>query len=156
MPEPIIPQGNGVPSGGNSQVKAGQLSRLSFKDLDPYLKALVGLLALIVPSIAAVLAFTYAVHNLQQETHDRTCALLIKVNIARAVNDYFELTEEKRRLDNAGLADTEEERTRIEADKKALDTKLETVKKRRAWYEGAEKNVWKGNCAELEMQALRL
>lgn len=124
--------------------------------MDAPVKVIAGLLALIIPSIAAFFAFTYAVSELKRDTEGQTCELAIKVGIARAINEYQEALEKEQRLPAPTESDTDDQKKRRETEKAKLIKDQERALKRRALYEQAEKSVWKGNCAEIERKALDL
>lgn len=128
-----------------------------FDAVDPSVKVISALLALIIPSVAAFFAFTYAVDKLQHDTDTKTCELTIKVGIARAISDYMEAVgREKELLANPNESDTDDVRKqKDEAIQKIKEDKKRAVEKRKL-YEAAEKNIWKGNCSELEAKVQQL
>ena len=142
---------------GSEQTKAAGPAPLRFVNaLDTSVKLIAAILALIIPSIAAFFAFTYAVGELKRDTETQTCELAIKIGIATAINEYQELIEKEKHLPPPPLAETDDQKKEREAEVAKLDTAKKRAQKKRALYEAAEKNVWKRNCAEIERQALDL
>jgi|GEM_PF-6137779 len=124
--------------------------------VDASVKIIAALLALIIPSIAAFFAFTYAVNELKRDTETQTCELTIKVGITRAINDYLEAIEKGTHLEFPTESDTEDQKKRKEEAIAKIAKDKERAQKRRELYEAAEKSIGKRNCAEIERKALDL
>ena len=102
------------------------------------------------------MAFTYAVNELKRDTDAKTCALAVKIGIARAINDYLQAVEEEKKLENITALDTEDQIKQKEEGKKKVARDKERALNRRNLYEAAEKNIWKSDCAKIELEAMSL
>ena len=124
--------------------------------IDAPLKIVAALLALIIPSIAAFYAVKSVVYELKRDTEAQTCALAIKVEIMRAINEYQELDLQQIELGSPRVGETDVAKKKREDAIAKVGSAKDRAQKRRAFYEDAEKRVGKRNCDEIERQAANL